>query len=241
MIWCGYNDMIWYEYNEWCSVKIGDVGVASQLTPSHQETSSFEGTPLYAAPELFSKPPRAGFGSDLWSMGVVMYEVCCLEVPFDVRSSERMVASMHEKIEEINNRNALHGLSFSYLIKFLISLISYSYSNLLLHIFSTLRCYLLECSLQSNHGSSQSRQTASSLLIRPLLQRNLPQPSSVTWHYTSFSRWTSLRLHFTCFCLPFTRTSIWSTTAFQHSLNSLSHNLSLLCSPQTPLHHLYRW
>ena len=40
------------------------------------------GTPFYLAPELWTKPAKYSKKSDIWALGVILYEMCCLEYPF---------------------------------------------------------------------------------------------------------------------------------------------------------------
>jgi len=40
------------------------------------------GTPYYLSPEIVENKPY-NFKSDIWSMGVVLYELCALKPPFD--------------------------------------------------------------------------------------------------------------------------------------------------------------
>ena len=39
------------------------------------------GTPFYIAPEVFQESPYS-FEADIWSLGIILYEMCCLEYPF---------------------------------------------------------------------------------------------------------------------------------------------------------------
>ena len=39
------------------------------------------GTPFYIAPEVFNESPYS-FEADIWSLGIMLYEMCCLEYPF---------------------------------------------------------------------------------------------------------------------------------------------------------------
>lgn len=40
------------------------------------------GTPYYISPEIVENKPY-NFKSDIWSLGVILYEMCTLKPPFD--------------------------------------------------------------------------------------------------------------------------------------------------------------
>jgi NIMA (never in mitosis gene a)-related kinase len=61
-------------------VKLGDLG-ASKIIEAAQMQATRVGTPLYLAPELVRQLPY-DLKVDIWGMGCVMYQVCCLEAPF---------------------------------------------------------------------------------------------------------------------------------------------------------------
>lgn len=61
-------------------VKLGDLG-ASKIIEAAEMQSTRVGTPLYLAPELVRQFPY-DFKVDIWGMGCVMYQICCLEAPF---------------------------------------------------------------------------------------------------------------------------------------------------------------
>lgn len=62
-------------------VKLGDFGVAKSF--SHTKIrSSFVGSPLYMAPELHSSNGYT-YKADIWSLGCVLYELCCLRHPYN--------------------------------------------------------------------------------------------------------------------------------------------------------------
>lgn len=62
-------------------VKIGDFGVSKLLQPAEPFTTTFVGTPFYLCPELCMGDPYS-FGADIWALGVVLYELYCLKLPF---------------------------------------------------------------------------------------------------------------------------------------------------------------
>ena len=48
------------------------------------------GTPFYLAPELWTKPAKYTKKSDVWALGVILYELCCLEYPFPATKLEEL-------------------------------------------------------------------------------------------------------------------------------------------------------
>ncbi|KAH8095503.1 serine/threonine kinase [Aureococcus anophagefferens] len=69
-------------------VKLGDFGVSKRLRGREGATVLAQtqvGTPYYLSPEIF-EGQAYGFKSDVWSLGVLLYEVLALKVPFEARS-----------------------------------------------------------------------------------------------------------------------------------------------------------
>ncbi len=62
--------------------KLGDFGIARVLSYTHEKAKTMVGTPYYLSPEIVENRPYS-FKSDIWSMGVVLYEMCALKPPFD--------------------------------------------------------------------------------------------------------------------------------------------------------------
>ena len=56
------------------SVKVGDLGLATQLKDGFDMASSICGTPVYMAPELFNGRPYSA-PNDVWALGCIMYEM----------------------------------------------------------------------------------------------------------------------------------------------------------------------
>ena len=63
-------------------VKLGDLGIARVLTHTKEFAKTMVGTPYYLSPEIVANRPYS-FKSDIWSMGVMLYELCALKPPFD--------------------------------------------------------------------------------------------------------------------------------------------------------------
>lgn len=62
-------------------VKLGDFGIARLMDSSIAEAQTTIGTPFYLSPEMCNSEGY-GLKSDLWSLGVVTYELTVLKVPF---------------------------------------------------------------------------------------------------------------------------------------------------------------
>ncbi|KAJ8290817.1 hypothetical protein GJAV_G00017900 [Gymnothorax javanicus] len=76
-------------------VKIGDFGVSCLLMGSHDLATTFTGTPYYMSPEALS---HQGYNSksDIWSLGCILYEMCCLEHAFNGHSFLAVVMKIVE-------------------------------------------------------------------------------------------------------------------------------------------------
>lgn len=51
------------------------------------------GTPYYTSPEMCNNQPY-GFPSDVWSLGIVLYELLSLDVPFRSRDVVALVSQV---------------------------------------------------------------------------------------------------------------------------------------------------
>mmetsp|Transcript_105498 Transcript_105498/g.283583 ORF Transcript_105498/g.283583 Transcript_105498/m.283583 type:complete len:476 (-) Transcript_105498:34-1461(-) len=66
-------------------VKLGDFGIARVLDATKDYAKTMVGTPYYLSPEIIEDRPY-NFKSDIWSCGVVLYEMTTLKHPFDADS-----------------------------------------------------------------------------------------------------------------------------------------------------------
>lgn len=62
-------------------MKIADFGVSKRNSNQNPEFQTLCGTPLYMAPEVFLDEPYDKT-VDIWSLGVMFYEMAMYEVPF---------------------------------------------------------------------------------------------------------------------------------------------------------------
>ena len=62
------------------TVKIGDFGSAARLNENEMVTE-MAGTMAFMAPEVILGQP-AGFMADVWSLGIILYALLAMELPF---------------------------------------------------------------------------------------------------------------------------------------------------------------
>lgn len=77
------------------SIKIGDFGQSRVLSTTKSMTNSQKGTPYYFSPEI-TKGLKYSYKSDIWALGVLLYEMCALELPFTSRTQ----ANLFKKIQK---------------------------------------------------------------------------------------------------------------------------------------------
>ena len=58
-------------------VKLGDFGIARVLSNTRSKAKTVVGTPYYLSPEII-KSEAYSFKSDIWSLGVLLYEMAAL-------------------------------------------------------------------------------------------------------------------------------------------------------------------
>lgn len=76
------------------AVKVVDFGIARLIDFSRTSTSMMIGTPAYMAPELFNQG-KADDRSDIWAVGITLYELICLRRPF-VGEGYGLIRSINE-------------------------------------------------------------------------------------------------------------------------------------------------
>ena len=63
------------------TIKVGDLGLSRELSEHTLQAHSKVGTPLYMSPEVL-RGDGYGFGSDVWSLGCLLYELAMLKVRY---------------------------------------------------------------------------------------------------------------------------------------------------------------
>ena len=71
-------------------VKLGDFGIAKVLDSGEDQARTQIGTPYYLSPEICESKPY-GRKSDVWSLGVILFELLTLEMPFQATSLPSLV------------------------------------------------------------------------------------------------------------------------------------------------------
>jgi NIMA (never in mitosis gene a)-related kinase len=61
---------------------LGDFGIAKILSCTKGFARTVVGTPYYLSPEILESK-NYSFQSDIWSLGILLYELCALKPPFD--------------------------------------------------------------------------------------------------------------------------------------------------------------
>ena len=86
-------------------VKLGDFGISKNLNTTWEKAVTFIGTPYYISPEIVQNQPYS-FKSDIWSLGVLLYELIALKYPFDASSLPKlMIKIMKGQYMKIKDKN----------------------------------------------------------------------------------------------------------------------------------------
>lgn len=74
-------------------VKLGDFGISKHLASTLANAHTRIGTPYYLSPEICMDKPY-NTKTDMWALGVVLYEMLMLCHPFDAASMEQLLAKI---------------------------------------------------------------------------------------------------------------------------------------------------
>ena len=89
------------------AVKIGDLGVSKKLNKTNF-AKTFIGTPYYLSPEICEDKPY-NEKSDIWALGVILYEMCTFKHPFEAKSQPGLIMKiLTGKFEDIPNTYSIH-------------------------------------------------------------------------------------------------------------------------------------
>ena len=62
-------------------IKLEHLVISKELRLHSREGKTTVGAPINMSPEIINNKPYI-FASDIWSLGVLLYEMCCLRPPF---------------------------------------------------------------------------------------------------------------------------------------------------------------
>ena len=71
------------------TLKIVDFGLSNMYEPSATLKTAC-GSPCYAAPEMIAGKRYHGLGSDIWSMGIILYAMICGYLPFEDPNTSKL-------------------------------------------------------------------------------------------------------------------------------------------------------
>lgn len=85
------------------TIKVGDFGISKVLENTTQVAHTVVGTPYYMAPEACQSEPYTS-KSDVWALGIILYELCTLQKPFAADNLLglvfKIVSDAHEPISQ---------------------------------------------------------------------------------------------------------------------------------------------
>ena len=71
-------------------VKLGDFGIAKNFQRTIDKAKTMVGTPYYLSPEIIESKPYDS-KSDIWSLGVLLYEMMTFKMPFNANSLASLI------------------------------------------------------------------------------------------------------------------------------------------------------
>lgn len=84
-------------------LKIGDFGLSTRLQDVWERKYSLCGTPAYISPEMLFKKGQ-NLSSDIWSFGVVVYEMLYGKTPFERQSLEETYQAIEDDEIMLDNK-----------------------------------------------------------------------------------------------------------------------------------------
>jgi serine/threonine protein kinase len=86
-------------------VKVVDFGIARLVDSSQTQTNFLIGAPAYMAPELITASAKANAKTDIWALGVTLYELISYQRPFEGKDLEELkhniVRGIHKPLTQI--------------------------------------------------------------------------------------------------------------------------------------------
>ena len=76
------------------------------MLPAPDEAPAPAGTPAYRSPEMLTDPAAAGYGTDLWSLGVTMFELVTGRLPFQAKDDRSTAAASKRDAKHLRDAAA---------------------------------------------------------------------------------------------------------------------------------------
>lgn len=77
-------------------VKLGDFGLSQHIPWYHPRSNGFVGTPYYMSPDVLNGLDYTA-KADVWSLGVLMYELLTLRRPFRAENLEQLKQKVRQR------------------------------------------------------------------------------------------------------------------------------------------------
>ena len=90
--------------DEKLNLKIGDFGLVVKLDDEKIKRNDYRGTPGFMAPEILNKENEYSFEVDIWSLGIIMYDLLTGQLPFKIKT----VKNGYETGQKTNNDFSLN-------------------------------------------------------------------------------------------------------------------------------------
>lgn len=78
---------------------VTDFGLSKMVNSSNKLFQTVCGTPVYMAPELFINKPYDPYSVDMWALGVCLYQILSMQLPFNFRGR-----SQHSVVNDMLNK-----------------------------------------------------------------------------------------------------------------------------------------
>jgi len=100
-------------------VKLGDFGIAKVLDSTEDQARTQIGTPYYLSPEICESLPY-GRQSDVWSLGVILFELLTFELPFQAQSLPALIHRICNADPSFDKIHASYSSSIGELVRSLL-------------------------------------------------------------------------------------------------------------------------
>ena len=75
-------------------IKVADFGLSAVYDEGNKNSSSFKGSNMFMAPEIFKKIPFNPFKADIWALGVTFFFMATQTFPFDATNLRELISQI---------------------------------------------------------------------------------------------------------------------------------------------------